>query len=82
MPVKCSYYHYLNLLNCKVTSKSKLYSHCIVASKVIYLSYNVHRNDPSVLHRVLNKKKHLNAKERKTTLLLHNIASKLLHLKD
>ena len=82
IPVKCSRYRHLNLLNYKVTSKSKSCNHCIIASKVIYLSYNVYGNDPSVLHGVLDEKKHLNAKECKTTLLLHNIAFKLLHLKD
>jgi len=65
-----------------VASKSKSYSHYITAGGTAYLSYNVYRNDPSVLHGVLDEKKRLNAKERKTTLLLRNIAFKLLHLKD
>jgi len=54
----------------------------MAASGTVYLSYNVYRNDPSVLRRVLDKKKRLNAKERKTALLLRDTASKLLHLKD
>jgi len=82
IPVKCSRYHHLNLPDCKVASKSKLYSYYIVAGGIIYLSYNVYGNNPFILHRVLNKKKHLNAKERKTTLLFYNIAFKLLRLKD
>jgi len=53
-----------------------------MASGTVYLSYNVYGNDPSVLCRVLDEKKHLNAKERETALLLHDTASKLLHLKD
>jgi len=48
----------------------------------MYLSYNVHGNDLSVLHGVLDEKKRLNAKERKTALLLYNTAFKLLRLKD
>jgi len=82
IPVKCSYYYYLNLLNCKVISKSKLYSYYIAVSKITYLSYNVYRNDPSVLRRVLDKKKRLNVKERKTALLFRDTAFKLLRFKD
>jgi len=82
MPVKCSYCRCLNLPDCKVASKSKLCSYYIVASRTVYLSCNVYKNDPSVLRRVLDEKKYLNVKERKTTLLLHNTASKLLRLKD
>jgi len=54
----------------------------MVANGTVYLFYNVYRNDPSVLHGVLDKKKRFNTKERKTTLLLCNTAFKLLHLKD
>jgi len=82
MPVKCSRYCRLNLPNCKVASKSKSYSYCIVASKTIYLSYNVYGNNLSVLRRVLDEKKCLNVKECKTALLLCNMAFKLLRLKD
>jgi len=82
MPIKCSYYRYLNLLDCKVASKSKSYSYYVIANKTVYLSYNVYRNNLSVLCKVLDKKKCLNAKERKTALLLHDTVSKLLHLKD
>jgi len=82
IPVKCSHYRYLNLLDCKVASKSKLYSYYLVVGGTVYLSYNVYRNDPSVLYRVLNKKKRLNVKECKTALLLHNTAFKLLRFKD
>ena len=82
IPVKCSYYYYLNLPDCKVASKSESYSYCITASKTVYLSYNIYGNDPSVLHRVLNEKKRLNAKEYKTALLLRDTASKLLRFKD
>jgi len=82
MPIKYNYYYRLNLPNYKVASKSKLYSHYIAANRTVYLSYNVHRNNPSVLYRVLDEKKRLNTKERKTTLLLHDTAFKLLHLKD
>jgi len=82
IPIKCNRYYYLNLPDCKVASKSKLYSYYVTASRIIYLSYNVYGNDLSVLYRVLNKKKHLNIKECKTTLLLHNTAFKFLHLKD
>jgi len=82
IPVKYNYCYRLNLLDCKVASKSKLYSYYMVASRTVYLSYNVYRNDPSVLHRVLNKKKRLNAKECKTALLLHDTAFKLLRFKD
>ena len=53
-----------------------------MAGGTIYLSYNVYGNDLSILHRVLNKKKYLNVKERKTTLLLHDTAFKLPYLKD
>ena len=80
--MKCSHYYYLNLLDCKVTSKSKSYSHYITASKTVYLSYNVYRNNLSILHKVLDKKKCLNIKKRKTALLLRNITSKFLRLKD
>jgi len=65
-----------------VANKSKLYGYYIAASRTVYLSYNVYGNDSSILHGVLNEKKRLNAKERKTALLLRNIAFKLLHLKD
>jgi len=65
-----------------VASKSELCSHCIVANRTVYLSYNVYKNDPSVLHRVLDEKKRLNAKERETALLLRNTAFKLLCFKD
>ena len=82
IPVKCSRYHRLNLLDCKVASKSKLYSYYIVANRTVYLSYNVYGNDPSVLCGVLDEKKRLNTKECETTLLLYNTAFKLLHLKD
>ena len=80
--IKCNYYHHLNLLDCKVASKSELCSYYIVVSKIVYLFYNVYKNDPSVLHKVLDKKKRLNVKECKITLLLHNTAFKLLHFKD
>jgi len=82
MPVKCSRCHCLNLLDCKVASKSELCGYYVVVSGIIYLSYNVHGNDLSVLYGVLNEKKRLNAKECKTALLLRNTAFKLLHLKD
>ena len=82
IPVKYSHCRHLNLPDCKVASKSKSCSHYIAASRITYSSYNVYKNDPSVLYRVLDKKKRLNAKERETALLLHNITSKLLHLKD
>ena len=82
MPVKCSCYCCLNLPDCKVVSKSKLYSYYIVINRTVYLSYNVHRNDPSVLRKVLDEKKYLNAKKCKTALLLRNTAFKLLRLKD
>ena len=65
-----------------MASKSELYSHYIVASRAVYLSYNVYGNDLSVLRRVLDEKKRLNDKECKTTLLLCNTAFKLLYLKD
>jgi len=82
IPVKYSRYRRLNLLDCKVTSKSKSYGYCVAAGKTAYLSYNVYGNNLSVLRGVLDKKKRFNAKERKTALLLHNIAFKLLYLKD
>jgi len=82
IPVKYNRYYCLNLLDCKVASKSKLCSYYITASRTVYLSYNVYGNDPSVLYGVLNKKKRLNAKKRKTALLLRNMAFKLLRLKD
>jgi len=53
-----------------------------MVSKIAYLSYNVYRNDLSVLYGVLDEKRHLNTKECEITLLLHNTAFKLLHLKD
>jgi len=65
-----------------VASKSESYNYYIVASKVIYLSYNVYRNDLSVLRGVLDEKKRLNAEERETALLLRDTAFKLLRLKD
>ena len=80
--MKCNRYRRLNLLDCKVTSKSKLYNHYIIASKTVYLSYNVYGNDPSVLRGVLDEKKRLNVKERETALLLRDTAFKLLHFKD
>jgi len=82
MPVKCNYCRRLNLPDCKVASKSKLCGYYVVASGTVYLSYNVYRNDPSVLCRVLDKKKRLNAKECETALLLYDTAFKLLRLKD
>jgi len=82
MPVKCSRYYCLNLPDCKVASKSESCSYYIAASRITYLSYNVYGNDLSVLRRVLDKKKRLNAKERETAFLLHDTAFKLLHLKD
>jgi len=82
IPVKCNRYRHLNLPDCKVASKSKLYNHYIIVSKTVYLSYNVYRNNLSVLYKVLDEKKRLNTKECKTTLLLRNTASKLLYLKD
>ena len=54
----------------------------MVASGTVYLFYNVYGNNPSVLRKVLDEKKHLNAKECETAFLLHNTAFKLLHLKD
>jgi len=53
-----------------------------VVSRTVYLSYNVYGNDLSVLRRVLDEKKRLNVKERKTAFLLHDTASKFLRLKD
>ena len=82
MPVKCSRYYHLNLPDCKVASKSKLCGYYIVAGRTVYLSYNVYKNDPFILYRVLDEKKHLNVKECETAFLLHNTASKLLRLKD
>ena len=82
IPVKCNRYHHLNLPDCKVTSKSKSCSYCVVVNKTAYLFYNVYGNDPSVLCKILNKKKCFNVKERKTTLFFHDIAFKLLHFKD
>jgi len=82
MPVKCNYYYYLNLPDCKVASKSKLCSYYVTASGTAYLSYNIYGNNLSILHRVLNEKKRLNIKKRKTTLLLRDTAFKLLRLKD
>jgi len=80
--IKCSRYRCLNLPDCKVASKSKLCGHCVAAGKTVYSFYNVYGNDLSVLHGVLNEKKRLDAKERKTALLLRNTAFKLLCLKD
>jgi len=80
--VKCSYYYHLNLLDYKVASKSELYSYYMAAGKTIYLSYNVYRNDPSILYRVLNKKKRLDVKECETALFLRDTAFKLLRFKD
>ena len=82
MPVKCSRCHRLNLPDCKVASKSKLCNYCIAAGGTVYLSYNVYRNNLSILYRVLDKKKRLNAKECETTLLLRDTAFKLLYLKN
>jgi len=82
IPVKCSCYRRLNLSDCKVASKSKSCGHYITASRTVYSSYNVYRNDLSVLCRVLDEKKRLNAKERETALLLRDTASKFLRLKD
>jgi len=82
MPVKCSRCYCLNLLDCKVASKSELYSHCVTVSGTVYLSYNVYGNDLSILRGVLDKKKRLNVKERETALLFRDIAFKLLCLKD
>jgi len=82
IPVKCNHYYHLSLPDCKVANKSKLYNYYVAAGKAVYLSYNVYGNDLSILHRVLNEKKRLNAKERKTALLLRDMAFKFLHLKD
>jgi len=82
IPVKCNHYRCLNLPDCKVTSKSKLYSYYVVASKTVYLFYNVYGNDLSVLHGVLNEKKCFDAEECETALLLRDTVSKLLRLKD
>jgi len=65
-----------------VASKSKLCSYYVAVSGTVYLSYNVYGNNLFVLHRVLDEKKRLNAKECETALLLHNTAFKLLRLKD
>jgi len=65
-----------------VASKSELYGYCVVAGGTVYLFYNVYKNDLSVLYGVLDKKKRLNVKERKTALLLCDTAFKLLRLKD
>jgi len=80
--VKCSYCYHLDLLDCKIIIKSNSYSHYVTVRETIYSSYNVYSNDLSVLRRVLDKKKRLNTKERKTTLLLRNTTFKLLHFKD
>jgi len=80
--IKYNHYRHLNLPDCKVASKSKLCGYYIMVSKTVYLSYNVYGNDLSVLYRVLDEKKRFNTKECKTTLLLYNIAFKLLRLKD
>ena len=80
--MKCSRYCRLNLPDCKVASKSKSCGYCVVAGGTVYLSYNVYRNDLSVLRGVLDEKKRLDIKECETTLFLRNIAFKLLHLKD
>jgi len=82
MPVKCNRYCCLNLLDYKVASKSELCSYYITVSRIIYLSYNIYRNDLSVLRKVLDEKKRFNAKECETALLLYNTASKLLRFKD
>ena len=82
MPVKCNRYRYLDLLDCKVASKSDSYGYYVAVRGIMYSSYNVHSNDLSILRKVLDEKKHLNIKEYKTNLLLHNTTSKLLHLKD
>jgi len=58
-----------------VASKSESCGHCVAASGTVYLSYNVHGNDLSVLHQVLDEKKRLDSKERDTF-------AKLLHIKD
>ena len=47
----------------------------MAAGGTVYLSYNVYRNDLSVLYQVLDKKKRLNSKERNTFI-------KLLYIKD
>ena len=65
-----------------MASKSESYNYYIVAGGTVYLSYNVYRNDLSILYKVLDEKKHLNAKERETTLLLYDTAFKFLRLKD
>jgi len=82
IPVKCSRYCYLDLPDCKVVSKSELYGYCIAAGGTVYLSYNIYGNDLSVLRKVLDEKKRLNAKERKTAFLLRDTAFKLLRFKD
>ena len=65
-----------------MASKSNSYSYYMAAGGTVYSSYNVYGNNLSVLRGVLNKKKRLNAKKRKTGLLLRNTTFKLLHLKD
>jgi len=58
-----------------VASKSKLYGHYVVAGGTVYSSYNVYKNDLSVLRQVLDKKKRFDSKE-------HDTFIKLLHIKD
>ena len=58
-----------------MASKSELYNHYVAAGGTVYSSYNVYKNDLSVLHQVLNEKKRLNFKKRDTFI-------KLLHIKD
>jgi len=82
MPVKCSCYCCLNLLDCKVASKSELCGYCVVAGRTVYLSCNVYGNDLSVLRGVLDEKKRLDVKERETALFLRDTAFKLLRFKD
>ena len=65
-----------------MASKSKSCGYYVVVNGIIYLSYNVYSNNLSVLHRVLDEKKHLNVKECETALLLYNTAFKFLRLKD
>jgi len=80
--VKCNRYRHLDLLDCKVASKSELYNYYVAASGTVYLFYNVYGNNLFILYGVLDKKKRLNAKECKTALFLRNTAFKLLYLKD
>jgi len=82
MSVKCGRCCHLNLPDCKVASKSDSCSHYVAARRIVYSSYNVYSNDPSILRGVLHEKKRLNAKEHETALFFRNTASKLLHLKD